>query len=274
MKIIQIKTKLKPEEELKCYSTEVWREITTANERGPTIKRIDKNHYKVLSTGEVKEFNYSQQTEEEKARKLEQAMARRFNQLRRLIHINFDDCESNALFITLTYEKLMKSPETLYEDFRRFWQRLKHRLKEHTLQYIAIAEPQGRGAWHIHMLIKSDKRVLHIENGEVETTWGKGFVTTKRLKSDGVANDLAPYFYSRKAGDEHAKQKRERLSWYPINFRFFRCSRGIKKPDPTYIFADEIGEEWKTEYERSIAILTDEMKLVARRTTIVQSREI
>ncbi|WP_423156709.1 rolling circle replication-associated protein, partial [Staphylococcus saprophyticus] len=58
-----------------------------------------------------------------------------------------------------------------------------------------VLEPQKRGAWHMHRLLRRDDgSYLRIKNVDLHKRWGKGFVKVKRLKqSDNVAAYLMAY---------------------------------------------------------------------------------
>lgn len=222
-----------------------------------TIKKLDKHHYLVLKTNEIREF-------EEHAQKQRNSLSRTFAELRGIIRANFDGEGDNQVFLTLTYAENMKDPERLYEDFDLFWKRLKYHLKGHKLEYVAVAEPQARGAWHMHVMIKSDQPVLYIDNKLLTTfqphprikdrayrdpktrkpvinggIWGHGYTTCERLKGDDRGRYYEAYFTSLEFDDQTIVQARKgtkkykkgaRLPLYPLYFKLYRCSRGIVRP--------------------------------------------
>jgi hypothetical protein len=220
------------------------------------IQKLSKTEYKVLSTGDIKTYRPNKGKQSEFIR-------RSMRRLEQLIKANFDTVGNadNALFVTLTYGgEIMTDYDQLYTDFDKFIKRLKYAKKGHKLDYIVVAEPCESGRWHLHMLIKSDQPKLYIDNNdEMVPLWGHGFTKTVRLKSDDVgcyytayfSNVEAPYMGDDKenpddfvfgeddahAGDgETAKTKRfkkgDRLRFYPKHMKFYRCSRGIKRPEP------------------------------------------
>lgn len=196
---------------------------------GATIKKLSKKEYLVVSTGEIKQYKKENATEKEK-----ENLRKTFNRLRQLIRTNFTEGTKNQLFITLTYRENMTDEKQLYKDFDAFYKRLKRKLKEHKLEYISVAEPQGRGAWHFHIMLKSTNQAnLYIDNKTLEKIWGNGYTDAQRLKSDDVGSYYVAYFTDLLEEDKKGNKKRikgSRLSMYPKGFKFYRTSRGIEKP--------------------------------------------
>jgi hypothetical protein len=207
-----------------------------------TIQKIDKYKYRVLSTGEEKYYKLGKKKNVESMRK---SMVR----LRGLIRCNFGIEPKNEEHITLTYHSNMTDPEKLMNDFELWFKRLKyHYRKQYKFQYIAIAEPQSRGAWHMHLLIKADKP-MWLSYRKVRRMWrkttGEPEARTRHEKIPAV-DDIGVYFVAyfttvipeaaEAAGKEAIKkaskavQKGSRLYLYPPYFKFYRCSRGIVRP--------------------------------------------
>ena len=196
------------------------------------VRKISKSQYVVIGTGEIKEY---QQTDTKQA----DSLRKTFTNLRQLINTNFHVSDSE-LFLTLTYAENMQDPERLYTDYKNFFKRLRYSLENRELAYIAIAEPQGRGAWHLHVLLKStDGKHLYIDNRQMQELWGLGWTETKRLKGDNPGAYFVAYFQNTEeehpgliADPRKAKKfkKGGRLKFYPKDFKFFRTSRNIEKP--------------------------------------------
>lgn len=224
----------------------------------PTIKKLDKNRYKVLRTGEIKEYNKNKTPDKSKDN-----LKKTFNRLRQLIRTNFTENGQNQLFITLTYAENMTDEKRLYRDFEAFFKRLQRRLKGHKLDYIAVAEPQERGAWHFHLMLKSDQPILYIDNKELAKIWGFGYTDTQRLKSDDVGSYYVAYFTDILADDKNVKSEKKRkkgarLSFYPKDFKFYRTSRGIKKPEEIYVKYGELKENgYKIAYQAAYEIIDE-----------------
>lgn len=143
------------------------------------------------------------------------------------------------LFLTLTYAENMQDTKRLYEDFRRFWQRLQYRYTNKLTGvcdisgYLVAFEPQKRGAWHAHVLLLSDKPFLYIPNKVIHSIWKKGF--TKTQKPHGI-NDIGSYLtaYLTNIKDGKGTKKGARLYLYKAGFQFMRHSRnGVSYVDDT-----------------------------------------
>lgn len=110
-----------------------------AREPKTTIKKLDKNSYIDLHTGEIKEFRKS----EVRTSHLE-SISRSMKNLRNIINTNVTDT-TKCLFVTLTYKQNMTDTKKLYSDYRAFNLRFQRYLKNNNIpkcEYIACAEPQ------------------------------------------------------------------------------------------------------------------------------------
>lgn len=199
-----------------------------------TVRKLSKEDYLVLSTGEVKKYGKKNSV------KVNENLRKTFSKLRGLIRTNFDSKSKNQLFVTLTYKENMTDSTRLYRDFDKFVKRLRYKYKKCKFEYIAVAEPQKRGAWHFHVMLKDTANaVLYINCDDIERIWGLGASRTERLKSDEVGSYYSSYFTDileegKSKLSERKKKKGARLHMYPVGFKFYRCSRGIKKPS-TYV---------------------------------------
>ena len=243
------------------------------------IRKLDKDHGVDLRTGEVIEYQHSANRSENT-----ETVAHSLRNLRDLINANLTDPET-ALWVTLTYAENMRDEKRLYEDFRRFWQRLKYFLQKNDYplaEYIATAEPQGRGAWHLHCLLLFPEKAPFIPNVKIAALWGHGFTKTKSLS--GVDNPglyLTAYLGDMEfteaiqsgtrhgrlgeveTTDENGKKHRKavikgaRLHLYPPGFNLYRCSRRVKRPevcDMTERQAQELIGTAPLTYEKTIAV--------------------
>lgn len=204
--------------------------VFTAVKSGNNIKRLSKDKFVVMSTGEVKEYKHSKT-------KSMKSLRQTFARLKAMIRTNFEADANNQLFITLTYAENMTDTKKLYKDFEKFYKRLcyKFKNKNYGLEYISVCEPQERGAWHIHLMLKSTKQnYLYINNKEIEKLWGLGYTKTERLKSDDVGTYYVAYFTNIVENEKNdidksktkMQKKGSRLHLYPLNFKFYRYSRG------------------------------------------------
>lgn len=221
---------------------------------GGIIKKLDKDSYVDTRTGEVKDFTHS----DIRIGNVE-SISRSLRNLRDIINTNVTDVKK-CLWVTLTYAENMTDGVRLYNDYRKFNMRFQRFLKNKGLPkctYIAAAEPQGRGAWHLHVIYIFTCKAPFIKNSTLSTLWGHGFVSISSLKGiDNVGVYLSAYLSDMDVikalntvnfenknieivtadgkNDNRRKKaiiKGARLRLYPTGFRIYRLSRGIKKPD-------------------------------------------
>ena len=148
-----------------------------------TIEKLSADLYIDKWTGEIKEFQHHDSRAADKG-----SVSQNLRKLRDLINANLENPEA-ALWVTLTYRENMTDPARLYEDYCRFWQRLKYYLRKQghpTAEYIIAAEPQGRGAWHLHCLFLFSDKAPFISNADMAKIWDHGFTKIQSLK--GVGN--------------------------------------------------------------------------------------
>jgi len=235
-------------------------------ETKPHTRKLNKTQYMLLfdgdagCAGEIKEYQEKVETMRQK-----ENLQRTFNHIKGIIRTNFESGTENQLFITLTYAENMKDPKRLYKDFENFIVKLRRYCKGHQLEYVTVAEPQARGAWHMHVMLKSDKPVLIVINKDIARLWGHGYTRTTRLKSDDVGRYYEAYFTDLIVNDDGTeatqkeidampqeekskkKIKGERLKFYPPYFKFYRKSRGIMEPTEEYMLLKDIRTEYGTE---------------------------
>ena len=226
-----------------------------------------------METGEIKPFEKKAETRADAVNSLKKTMKR----IRELITTNITDFHK-VRWCTLTYKENMTDTKKLYQDFRKFNQRFRHYLRKQGIEspeYIAVSEPQLRGAWHLHVLyIWKNSPAPFIKNDIFSTIWGHGFTKIQALKDDNVASYLCAYLsdleldeemqtyfpddsrITRTVTDLHGKEKRiakgMRMYLYPPKFNIIRYSKGIKKPEKTMMSYGEAlslvkGQELKYE---------------------------
>lgn len=275
----------------------VTRIICSTSNPNPSIKNLDKDHYEVKATGEVKEKRHK----EKRIDNIE-SLKRTFSETRDLIYCNVTD-PKKMKWLTLTYRPLpngdpMIDPKRLSRDWDVFFKRFRRYCKCHGFEvpmYISVAEPQGSGAWHFHTILIYQSDAPFIPNSDIEAMWGQGFVKIKRVKS---AKNIAQYFTAymtdlpldeflsgnnevtyctdivkKEITDENtgktevkAMIKGGRLGFYPTGFNYVRHSKGLKKPEETMMLnkeADAIRNSGKLIYRSDIEVW-DDMKIVNR----------
>lgn len=245
--------------------------------RAPTeipVKKLSSTEYLDLRTGEIIEYDKSTDKSD-----CYQSVRRTLKYIRQLINANCND-ESRLLWITLTYAKNMTDTVQLYSDFKKFWQKFKRRcekMKWSIPEYISVVEPQGRGAWHSHLMLIFPEKAPYIDNNSViAKLWGHGFTKTKavhgvdnigayfsayladmpledveRLKEHGIVisgNVLEKSIEDEETGITLDKKfvKGARLALYPSGMNILRTSRGILKPvieDISCLTTEEIKKE-------------------------------
>ena len=214
------------------------------------IRKISKEYFVYKDTGEVGEYNSVVRSDNY------ESLRHTFKRMRKLINNNFVG-EKNELHIILTYRENMTDVKRLYDDFRKFWQRFKYKYGD--AENVTVAEPQQRGAWHCHVLVRIDgKESVYIDNNELCVLWGHGFTKVKSLAgNDNIGVYLSAYLGDLMVDDDYNTQtgdvieykeidgqtkrvlKGARLKYYPSGMNIYRSSRGIKKPD-TYM--DDYGD--------------------------------
>ena len=232
-------------------------EFTTIQKMPPVIpvKKISKENYVFLPTGEVKEYDLSDNKSEVDTKNIRNSLVN----LRRLINTNCVD--SNKIrWLTLTYKENMTDIKKLYIDFRDFWKRFKYYSKKNSFEipeYINVVEPQNRGAWHCHIIFIYQCKAPFIDNNSViAKLWGHGFTKIKSVQDvDNIGAYFSAYLSDMPLDDlknvsgiplnkivekniieDNGKKigkkfvKGARLSLYPAGMNIYRCSRGIKKP--------------------------------------------
>lgn len=193
-----------------------------------TIK-IDKDHYMVLSTGEIRKYTHSDECSKERgiSNDRRKSMNRKLTYLRRFINMNFT-CEECERHMILTYGKPEYNLDKTKNDFKKFWKRLIYKYGK--LEYIAVYEPHKNGSWHIHVLIKGENgKKLTLSSKEIEKIWNNGFVKITKIKNN---DNFGAYFCNLIGKKEllDKKKKSGRLDYYPLYAKIFTSSKGMKKP--------------------------------------------
>jgi hypothetical protein len=139
------------------------------------IRKLTKNTYLNVATGEVLESQHISNRSDNLA-SIRKSMIR----LCDLLNTNVTN-PTYCRWITLTYSTNMTDPEKLTRDFTNFMKKLRRRCGP--CEYIMIAEPQGRGAWHAHAVLIFPCKAPFISNSSLTTIWGQGFVNVRSLQN-------------------------------------------------------------------------------------------
>lgn len=243
------------------------------------IKKLNKDEYVEVATGEIREFKHSENRQDNY-----NSLRQTFKRLRYLVNNNFIGA-ANELHGVLTYEENMTDPKRLYKDFDKFIKRLRYTYKDKSsIDYLCVVEPQGRGAWHCHVLLRfNDLDKVYIENSELRKLWGFGFVTVKSLKDvDNIGAYLSAYLADVELTDESVKEVYEvgdelkvkevqgkkfikggRLHMYPPGMNLYRKSKGIVEPkreEMTFKDIKKIVGSAQPHYQKAITIQDNEFE--------------
>lgn len=220
----------------------------------------------ICSTGEIKDVEHHKTRKDNR-----KGLYKTFANARAVINANVTDV-SKVRWCTLTYEENMTDTKRLYDDFKKFNMRFQHYCKNNGYtnpEYIVMMEPQGRGAWHAHLLyIWQDMKAPYIPNEVFRNLWRHGFVRIKKLDNvDNVGAYLTAYLGDMEINemdatkvsgkkckvveveDENGKKvskaiiKGGRLDLYPANFNMLRCSRGVKRPVEEMMCQDQASKK-------------------------------
>ena len=206
------------------------------------IKKLDKNRYMVIDTGEIREFEQSETRADN-----ENSLRQTFKKLRYLINNNFVG-SPNELFLTLTYAEQTRDHKKICTDFNRFNTRLKRYLKQTTtFDYINVIEPHQSGNFHLHLLLRlNDVKTAYIPSQDLARMWGEGFIKIQSLEGvDNIGAYLTAYLTDIEidsktdtTGRTDIKEvkgkkyvKGARLAFYPVGLNIFRKSKGIQYPE-------------------------------------------
>lgn len=208
----------------------------------PTIIPLDKDHYANARTGEVFEF----QRTENRTDNI-QALKRQMSDARDILNANTARPE-HCLFVTLTYAENMQDTKRLHMDLKHFTRDMHAHYGQ--FKYFTAVEPQGRGAWHAHIImIFPDKPPFVDENAVFQNEWKRrGWVKIQKMDNcDNVGAYLTAYLCDIPIDENgapveqidlskpvpHKVEKGKRLVMYPHNMRIFRWSRDMEMPQKT-----------------------------------------
>ena len=241
------------------------------------IQKLSQEEYMVKSTGEILQYKHLENRAQDYT-----SLKDSFRKIRDLINTNFIG-GANEIHLTLTYGENMTDSQKLYNDFKAFWKRYVRKYGS-DIDYMTVVEPQGRGAWHTHVLIRhNDCKKVFIPAKELETLWGKGFIKVKALKGvDNIGAYMSAYLadievnseslHSIGSIDEINKlgikealvdgQKKSfvkggRLHMYPPGMNLYRHSKGIVYPEVQEMYykeAKKIVGSCTPNYSRTVKI--------------------
>jgi hypothetical protein len=234
--------------------------------------KLDGAHWVDPETGEIHEYEKNSDKRTDNT----QELLKTFATIRALVNTNCKEPE-RIRWITLTYAENMTDTQRLYDDFRKFWQRFKRRWGK--AEYIAVIEPQGRGAWHVHLIAIWQGKAPYVPKQELAECWGYGFVKVNAVTDN--CDNLGAYLsaYLANVPDEKGEEvkqsdgttkrikKRGRLGMYPAHMQIYRTSNGIERPEVFWADTKENTERYARMvdgrtpvYEREVTFRDDEGK--------------
>lgn len=257
------------------------------------IQKLSKTHYVLKDTGEIKEYRLSKNRGQNIA-----GLKESFRKIRDLINNNFTG-KGNELHVTLTYAENMTDTDRLYRDFDKFMKRLRYSYRnDTTIDYLNVIEPQGRGAWHSHLLLRfNELDKIFIEHNKLAEMWGHGFIKIRSLKGvDNIGAYLSAYLGDIELTEETLKTalgktgsldkieikevevngnkkryiKGGRLHLYPPGMNIYRKSKGIVYPEVEKMRYGDIKKIVGTatpNYSTTVTILDDDKEKILNRIT-------
>lgn len=243
------------------------------------IKKIDADTYLNLKTGEICNYNKSENRSENI-----NSLRQTFKKMRYKINHNFKG-KPNELFVTLTFAKNSSDEKMVTLDIKNFVKRLKYRYKDvSTIDYINVVEPHQSGQFHSHLLLRfNDVKKIYIPVLELKEIWSHGRVDIKTLKDvDNIGAYLSAYLADIELteenvllavqsgmqvvtkdvqGEKKSFIKGGRLKYYPPGMNLYTTSRGIVDPEREvmpYKNAKKIVGSRKPHYKKSYEIQNDD----------------
>lgn len=197
------------------------------------VQKLNATEFLDKRTGEVREFQNNDKRIDNRYQ-----LMKTFADARNKINYNIQEPEK-VMFLTLTYRENVQDTEKVYNDFKNF-NKLFLKPTYGQFEYITALEPQGRGAWHLHILLIFQDKLPYFDAKIVRKAWGKGAIRLERIDSvENAGAYLSAYLTDTYNESEHMREKHARLSKYPKQCHIFRWSRGIKKPPETRISQTE-----------------------------------
>ena len=249
-----------------------------------TVKKIDKNYYIVGDeSSEVRECKHTNNRQESP-----KSVRKTLNKLCDVINTNSKDVKC-CKWLTLTYSENMTDLKKLTRD----WENMRKKMRRQwgDFKYIKVKEPQGRGAWHLHVLLIFEGTAPFMPVEDLQKAWGKGFVYIKSLKNNinnglyftmslrdmkvSDAEEFGIEVDSSKLSKNKKYVKGARLSLYKSVVHIFDCSEGIYSPEKKTMTKSEAYDfvKDKTQVDQYSKIIKDENGQVINVVSNIQYRE-
>ena len=261
---------------------------------GSPIRKINKDLYFDVRNGNVGEYQHG----ENRADNMK-SVRRTLATVRAVINCNVVQPQ-NCRWLTFTYRENMTDTKRLYKDWDTFRRKFARWCSQNGVdkpEYIAVVEPQGRGAWHLHVFFIWSHPAPFLDNNKVVALlWGQGFTRTKAVTNcDNVGAYFGAYLADmpyeeymklnddemnenvsievKTVTDEDGKRlskkivKGGRLKMYPPGMNILRCSKGIKRPvveKTRYYLAQKKVCDYAQTYKVGFDLLSDDGSSVNR----------
>ena len=233
---------------------------STHRSHGGVTQKINKDFYVDKRNGEVKEFHHNEKRIDDT-----KSVARSIKNIRDTINANITD-PKKCKFITLTYAGNMTDTKKVYNDFGNFYKKKLKKAYPEIDKYIAVLEPQARGAWHLHLILIFFGQAPFIDNKIIADMWGHGFTNTRKLdncdnigaylsaylgdlpideaEAIGMETEYAPYKTVEMIDEQGNKIPKKvikggRLHFYPKGVQIMRHSNNCAKPSIRYCTNEE-----------------------------------
>ncbi len=232
------------------------------------FRKIDKTRYLDVETGEIVLFQ-SKTGRGGTGSSDRYNWNRAFERLRRIINYNFVG-NSNELHIILTYSSdlHMTDRSIVSNDFKKFWKRIKYYYGP--MEYIVMYEPDCRGRWHIHVLVKNkDVDTLFIDNRSVQDIWSNGFTKVRR----NIENDNIGAYFTVLLGGNSKGKKASCIQYYQKYKKLYTKSHGILVPPlyhMTYNEAEKLLLGHNKVYEKGYSVVLESENIEVNRIYIMQ----
>lgn len=210
---------------LDCRNTVMFVHCPFYPPTSPRAIRVNEWFYYVPSSEEFRPYRDKSLTKGDNL----DSVRKSFNRLKALINCNYD-MPDQIRYITLTYAENMQDNDRLRKDLQPFFRKM-HKVYG-DFEYIYVKEQQGRGAWHVHMVLFFPGPAPYMPNTDddhpVRDMWGHGFVNVQGFSND--INNLGNYLCAYLTDDKAESKKGGRLVNYESGIRLYNCSRGVRRP--------------------------------------------
>lgn len=257
--------------------------------RSATIKKLSKDEYCDLATGEIKEFKHMEVRTDSY-----NSLRQTFKKLRYLINNNFRG-QKNELFVTLTFgpdehgwRPMVGDNKYLSNCFSLFRKKLERKYGKESVKFIRVLEPHADGRAHYHVLLRFDGyKSIYISNDDLAEMWGYGYVTVHSLKNvDNIGAYVSAYLtdveFNEETdadtvfkamqedrqleiktvdGEEKKFIKGGRLHMYPSGKQIYNKSKDLSMPERetmTYKKAKKIVGSAQPHYSKKYEIESDD----------------